>query len=172
MGPAARVVICFLKDIFGDRKHETQSTNRQAGMLQAYGMMGWRTGYLAYKDQGDRLSDQLQKIQDTIPICPPQLSMHVALHAVKAGRNWVEQQLETLLENRCAHPASLGTTVLISVSLQLSQSKLGIALLSFRREVGTSSSQRCWLERKLTSRLRFPFKMIREGFHGFHRIQQ
>lgn len=63
-------------------------------------MMGWRTGYLAYRDQANRLSDQLQKIQDTIPICPPQLSMHVALHSAAAGREWVEGQLETLLENR------------------------------------------------------------------------
>lgn len=68
--------------------------------LQAFGMMGWRTGYLAYQDEGNRLSDQLQKIQDTIPICPPQLSMHVALHAVNAGPTWVRERLSTLLGNR------------------------------------------------------------------------
>lgn len=68
--------------------------------LQAFGMMGWRMGYLAYQDQGDRLSDQLQKIQDTIPICPPQLSMHVALHAVTAGPAWVKARLSSLLGNR------------------------------------------------------------------------
>ena len=63
-------------------------------------MMGWRTGYLAYKDGSGELSRQLQKVQDTIPICPPQLSQHVALHALEEGRSWVKDRLRTLLGNR------------------------------------------------------------------------
>ena len=45
---------------------------------QAYGMMGWRVGYIAYQGApggGDGfLGAQLLKVQDTIPVCPPQLS--------------------------------------------------------------------------------------------------
>lgn len=68
--------------------------------LQAYGMMGWRTGYLAYRDKNGELSCQLQKVQDTIPICPPQLSQQVALHAIREGRTWVKDRLKSLLTNR------------------------------------------------------------------------
>ena len=32
---------------------------------------------------------QMDKIQDTIPICPTQISMVMALGAVRAGREWV-----------------------------------------------------------------------------------
>lgn len=63
-------------------------------------MMGWRMGYLAYRDKQGRLSEQLQKVQDTIPICPPQLSMHVALQATREGRPWVQERLQSLLGNR------------------------------------------------------------------------
>ena len=49
-------------------------------VCQAYGMMGWRVGYIAYPGApggggGDGfLGAQLLKVQDTIPVCPPQLS--------------------------------------------------------------------------------------------------
>ncbi len=62
-------------------------------------MMGWRVGYLAYMDLHG-LGDQLLKVQDTIPICPPQLSQHVALGAVEAGRSWVDTQVETIIANK------------------------------------------------------------------------
>ena len=68
-------------------------------MAQAFGMMGWRTGYIAYRDKHG-LAEQLRKVQDTIPICPPQLSQHVALQATREGRPWVQRQLESLLGNR------------------------------------------------------------------------
>ena len=44
-----------------------------------------------------------QQVQDTIPICPPQLSQHLALAAAtRAGRPWVQQQLASILPNRWA----------------------------------------------------------------------
>lgn len=64
-------------------------------------MMGWRMGYLAFKDSNDTLFRQIQKVQDTVPICPTQVSMHVALQAVQEGRPWVRQQLTSLMGNRC-----------------------------------------------------------------------
>ena len=66
-------------------------------------MMGFRVGYLAYVE-AHGLGEQLLKVQDTIPICPPQLSQLVALGAVQAGRAWVAPQLETILGNRCCSP--------------------------------------------------------------------
>ncbi|CAL8463420.1 g2954 [Coccomyxa elongata] len=66
---------------------------------KAFGMMGWRIGYLAYMDLHG-LGDQLLKVQDTIPICPPQLSQYVALGAVEAGRSWVDTQIETIIANK------------------------------------------------------------------------
>ena len=44
--------------------------------LQAYGMMGWRIGYIAYPDadgRGGKLGGQLLKTQDTICICACQV---------------------------------------------------------------------------------------------------
>ncbi len=63
-------------------------------------MMGWRIGYIAYQDSGG-LGAELAKVQDTIPICPPQLSQYVALGALQAGRPWVASQLESIMGNRC-----------------------------------------------------------------------
>lgn len=67
--------------------------------MQAFGMMGWRMGYIAYLDTHG-LGDQLLKVQDTIPICPSQLSQYVALGALKAGRSWVGTQIETIIANK------------------------------------------------------------------------
>ena len=61
-------------------------------------MMGWRVGYLAYPnfDKTDSLGSELLKVQDTIPICPAQLSQHMALEAARAGRPWVQQRVADL----------------------------------------------------------------------------
>lgn len=93
---------------------------------KAYGMMGWRMGYLAFTEQEfistnnnvinnnssgnappttmttKTLGGQLLKVQDTIPICPPQLSQYVALGALEAGREWVEGKVHSLEGNRQA----------------------------------------------------------------------
>ncbi len=39
-------------------------------------------------------------LQDTIPICPPILSQHVALASAAMGRAWVQQQLSEVVENK------------------------------------------------------------------------
>ena len=59
-----------------------------------------RVGYIAY--QGGALGEQLLKVQDTIPICPPQLSQHLALGAVSAGRPWVAERVAAIAGNRRA----------------------------------------------------------------------
>lgn len=76
---------------------------------KAFGMMGWRVGYLA-APRG--LLSQVQKVQDTVAICPSILSQYLALGALRAGRPWVERQVDTLQANyalvRAAIADSLG----------------------------------------------------------------
>lgn len=42
------------------------------------------------------------QVQDTIPICPSQLSQHMALAALQQGGSYVEQQIAGLEGNRAA----------------------------------------------------------------------
>lgn len=89
--------------VYDDREHvclDREHIIHIFSFSKAFGMMGWRMGYLAFKDGSGGLFDQIQKVQDTIPICPTQISMHVALQAVREGRPWVERQLTTLMGNR------------------------------------------------------------------------
>ena len=76
---------------------------------KAYGMMGWRMGYIAYCNaQVDvtnntewSLEAQLLKCQDTIPICPTIISQHVALGALQeAGVEWVQLKLKEVKDNQ------------------------------------------------------------------------
>jgi len=64
---------------------------------KAFGMMGWRVGYIAYHRS---LRNSLLKAQDTIPICPTQISEKMALGALEAGREWVLSKLPSLVRNR------------------------------------------------------------------------
>ncbi|KAJ8608823.1 hypothetical protein CTAYLR_010237 [Chrysophaeum taylorii] len=63
---------------------------------KAFGMMGWRVGYLAYPPA---LGPEILKVQDTVVICPTAASQLVALGALEAaGRPWVSRKLLTLEE--------------------------------------------------------------------------
>eukprot|EP00930_Biecheleria_cincta_P056884 TRINITY_DN42900_c0_g1_i1.p1 TRINITY_DN42900_c0_g1~~TRINITY_DN42900_c0_g1_i1.p1 ORF type:complete len:430 (+),score=88.40 TRINITY_DN42900_c0_g1_i1:28-1317(+) len=64
---------------------------------KAFGMMGWRVGYLAFPP---RLGPELMKVQDTIAICPTVCSQKVALGALSAGRSWVKERVQGLRANR------------------------------------------------------------------------
>lgn len=76
---------------------------------KAYGMAGWRVGWLAsHRDSG--LSPSLLKVQDTVPICAPQLGQRVALAALEgegAGAAWVAERVRGLEENRKAVKSAL-----------------------------------------------------------------
>jgi aspartate/methionine/tyrosine aminotransferase len=68
---------------------------------KAYGMMGWRQGYLAYhKDAPGNLADQILKVQDTVPICATQVSQCMSLGALQAGSSWVAKNVAQLEKNR------------------------------------------------------------------------
>ena len=75
---------------------------------KAFGMMGWRVGYLAYPNGDPRVGEELAKVQDTIPICPTQISQEVALGALEAGRGWAEERVAGLARNREAVAAAFG----------------------------------------------------------------
>lgn len=64
---------------------------------KAFGMMGWRIGYLAFPPS---LGPELMKVQDTIAICPAVASQKVAMAALESGRQWVKDHVTGLKENR------------------------------------------------------------------------
>ncbi|KAM0060276.1 putative aminotransferase, class-I, pyridoxal-phosphate-binding, aminotransferase, class I/classII [Helianthus debilis subsp. tardiflorus] len=67
---------------------------------KAYGMMGWRVGYIAFPSEVKDLAQQLLKIQDNIPICAPLISQRLALHSMEVGSQWVTDQVKDLVKNR------------------------------------------------------------------------
>ncbi|KAH6819844.1 Pyridoxal phosphate transferases superfamily protein [Perilla frutescens var. hirtella] len=67
---------------------------------KAYGMMGWRVGYIAYPSEVKGFADELLKVQDNIPICAAIISQQLALHSLKMGPKWVTDQVQSLVSNR------------------------------------------------------------------------
>uniref|UniRef100_A0A7N0UXE9 Aminotransferase class I/classII large domain-containing protein n=1 Tax=Kalanchoe fedtschenkoi TaxID=63787 RepID=A0A7N0UXE9_KALFE len=67
---------------------------------KAYGMMGWRVGYIAYPTDVPGLTDQILKVQDNIPICATIISQHLALYCLEVGPQWVTNQVKDLVKNR------------------------------------------------------------------------
>jgi aspartate/methionine/tyrosine aminotransferase len=66
-------------------------------LSKAYGMAGWRVGYAAVPRQ---LMGALAKVQDTVLICPPQVSQRAALAALEAGVPWCRPHVEALGQRR------------------------------------------------------------------------
>ena len=64
---------------------------------KAFGMMGWRVGYVAYAPS---LGLDMLKAQDTIAICPAVLSQRVALSALDVGDGWVRERVDALAEQK------------------------------------------------------------------------
>jgi aspartate/methionine/tyrosine aminotransferase len=68
-------------------------------LSKAYGMASWRIGYMVVPDA---LHDAVNKIQDTILICPPAASQHAALAAIHVGRRHAQPHLARLDASRRA----------------------------------------------------------------------
>ena len=66
-------------------------------LSKAYGFASWRIGYMIIPQ---RLFADVQKIQDTILICPPVVSQFAALGALNAGRSYCENHLSALADVR------------------------------------------------------------------------
>ncbi|XP_075490859.1 aromatic aminotransferase ISS1-like [Primulina tabacum] len=67
---------------------------------KAYGMMGWRVGYIAYPTHVQGFAAQLLKVQDNIPICASIICQRLALHSLEMGPEWVSDQVKNLVKNR------------------------------------------------------------------------
>ncbi|KAL7191373.1 hypothetical protein ACSBR2_023446 [Camellia fascicularis] len=67
---------------------------------KAYGMMGWRVGYIAYPTEVKGFGAELLKIQDNIPICAAIISQRLALYSLEVGPEWVTEQVKDLVKNR------------------------------------------------------------------------
>eukprot|EP00055_Hartaetosiga_balthica_P003219 m.6968 g.6968 ORF g.6968 m.6968 type:complete len:389 (-) comp2684_c0_seq1:510-1676(-) len=65
---------------------------------KAYGLMGWRVGYLSWSNKD--LSSALAKVQDTMVICPTQFSQKLACCALRHGKRWCEPFIKGLRKNR------------------------------------------------------------------------
>ncbi|EFJ50455.1 aspartate aminotransferase [Volvox carteri f. nagariensis] len=86
-------------------------------MSKAYGMMGWRVGYIAIPDYDHHNKDVEGEVQDAVCICAPQPSQLLALEALgPGGREHVDQHVSKLAANRdllrsalsCLEPHVLG----------------------------------------------------------------
>ena len=66
-------------------------------LSKSYGMAGWRIGFLTIPKH---LEAFILKIQDTVLICPPILSQHLALGALQAGSDYCRSFLPGLAETR------------------------------------------------------------------------
>lgn len=69
---------------------------------KAYALAGYRCGYLAIPKKAGDLYDQMMKVQDTIPICPPRVSQYAALGSMAAGKDWVREKIASLELGRAA----------------------------------------------------------------------
>jgi aspartate/methionine/tyrosine aminotransferase len=67
---------------------------------KAYGMMGWRIGYIAYPSEVEGLGAQLLKTQDNIPICASIIGQKLALYSLELGPEWVKERVQKLTKNR------------------------------------------------------------------------
>ncbi|CAK9174656.1 unnamed protein product [Ilex paraguariensis] len=67
---------------------------------KAYGMMGWRVGYIAFPSEVQDFGALLLKVQDNIPICAAIISQRLALASLEMGPEWVTDQVKDLVKNR------------------------------------------------------------------------
>lgn len=89
--------------MYDDLKHSCIEGDHVANIFsfsKAYGMMGWRVGYIAYPSEVDGFSEQLLKVQDNIPICASIISQYLALFSLEVGIDWVRDQVQDLVKNR------------------------------------------------------------------------
>lgn len=62
-------------------------------LSKAYGMASWRVGYMVVPES---LWEAVNKIQDTLLVCPPHPSQAAAAAALQAGKRWTADRLPAL----------------------------------------------------------------------------
>ncbi len=66
-------------------------------MSKAYGFASWRIGWMVYPAE---LESALQKVQDTLIICPPVIAQYAAFGAMREGRSFVQSKVDALAQIR------------------------------------------------------------------------
>ena len=66
-------------------------------LSKAYGMASWRVGYMAVPEG---LWDAVNKIQDTLLVCPPHPSQAAAAAAIRVGKRWAVDRMPALARMR------------------------------------------------------------------------
>lgn len=74
-------------------------------LSKAYGFASWRIGYEVIPEH---LSDAVNKVQDTLLICPPVVSQYAALGAMQTGAVYCREKLHELAEVRDLAISQLG----------------------------------------------------------------
>ncbi len=90
---------------YGDVKHFSPASMAGAAehtislysLSKAYGMAGWRCGYMLAPQH---LLTSLKKVQDTLLVCPPLVSQLAATAALSVGRAWMAPYVAQLTEVR------------------------------------------------------------------------
>lgn len=83
-----------------------QHTISLFSLSKAYGFASWRIGYMVIPTH---LLESIQKIQDTILICPPVVSQYAALGALSVGRGYCAEKLGAIAAVRQSVLASLNS---------------------------------------------------------------
>jgi len=79
--------------IAGSKRH----TISLFSLSKAYGFASWRIGYMVIPEE---LFEAVNKIQDTVLICPPVISQFAAVGAMQEGRGYCLDKLKQLEEVR------------------------------------------------------------------------
>src|SRR5205807_512342 len=66
-------------------------------LSKSYGFASWRIGYMVIPND---LFLSVQKIQDTVVICPPVISQYAAMGALEAGSDYVRARIRPIAEVR------------------------------------------------------------------------
>jgi len=66
-------------------------------LSKAYGMASWRMGYMVIPEV---LWEAVNKVQDTLLVCPPVVSQQVAAAALRVGRSYCAAQVDRLNDMR------------------------------------------------------------------------
>ena len=81
----------------GSRPGAAAHTVTLQSLSKAYGMAGWRVGFMAAPAV---FTAALAKLQDTLLICPPRLIQRAAQAALEAGPAWCQPRIAGLAERR------------------------------------------------------------------------
>lgn len=90
---------------YGDAKHESPAADPASAphtislmsLSKAYGLASWRVGFMVFPET---LWDAINKIQDTLLVCPPIVSQHVAQAAMAVGRPYCDAQVAVIAQAR------------------------------------------------------------------------